>query len=316
MVHLYGEAHGVKEILDKELELWKGYYKAGYRHLFVEHSYFNAEFLNLWMKADDDTILLAVYDEWEQTLSHNPQTYEFYRAIKSACPETVFHGTDVGHQYSTTGQRYLDYLRETKAQSSEQWIKAQEAIQQGIQFYREENDVYRENTMVKNFIRELDVLGNEPVMGIYGAAHTGLHRMDITGQVPSMAQQLAQRYGSAIQSTDLSYLAKQAEPFRVDEIVLGARGYRGLYYGRKDMTGFKDIAYLDFWLLENAWEDFKGFACTGNVLPHNNYPMQVHLNQVYRISITKTDGSTTIEYYLSTGKISNGTKATQEVRIK
>ena len=36
----------------------------------------------------------------------------FYRTIKEQCPETVFHGTDVGHQYDSTGARYQDYLEE------------------------------------------------------------------------------------------------------------------------------------------------------------------------------------------------------------
>jgi hypothetical protein len=31
-------------------------------------------------------------------------------AIKNNYPETIFHGTDVSHQYETIGQFYLDYL--------------------------------------------------------------------------------------------------------------------------------------------------------------------------------------------------------------
>ena len=51
---------------------------------------------------------------------------------------------------------------------------AQEAIEQGKFFYEHSDDVYRENKMAENFIREFDRLTGENVMGIYGGAHTGL----------------------------------------------------------------------------------------------------------------------------------------------
>ncbi len=49
-IYLYGEQHGNDAILEKELELWYDHYhKDGMRHLFLEHPYYTAEFLNIWM---------------------------------------------------------------------------------------------------------------------------------------------------------------------------------------------------------------------------------------------------------------------------
>lgn len=113
-IQLYGESHGVKDMLAQELETWQGYYRQGQRHLFLELAYFTAEFLNLWMTEADDTTLVSVYKEWTGTACHNPYTYQFYKDLKATCPQTIFHGTDVGHQYDTTGQRYLQFLEELK----------------------------------------------------------------------------------------------------------------------------------------------------------------------------------------------------------
>lgn len=113
-IYLYGEAHGQAKIMDKEFDLWSEYYhNKGMRHLFVEMPYFTVEFLNLWMQSDNDDILQEIYEDWEGTASHNPYTKAFFQKIKSECPETIFHGTDVGHQYDTTGNRFLSYLQTT-----------------------------------------------------------------------------------------------------------------------------------------------------------------------------------------------------------
>lgn len=111
-IYLYGEQHGEKKILDYEIELWNQYYKdEGMRHLFIEYPYYTAELLNQWMQEGDDTILDAIYNDWEGSAAHNPDVKAFYRQIKIQCPDTIFHGTDVGHQYNSTGERYLEYLK-------------------------------------------------------------------------------------------------------------------------------------------------------------------------------------------------------------
>ena len=105
-IYLYGEIHGIAAIEEYEAERWKECYERGMRHLFVELSHYTAQWLNLWMDAEDDEILEQLHQDWESTLSSGAETLDFYRTIKEQCPETVFHGTDVGHQYDSTGARY------------------------------------------------------------------------------------------------------------------------------------------------------------------------------------------------------------------
>lgn len=83
---------------------------------------------------------------------------------------------------------------------------AQQDNEQGKRWREDRDDVYRENTMAENFVREFDALGGEPVMGIYGSAHTALDSPDFTKSVPSMATQLQERYGDVIYVEDLSDL--------------------------------------------------------------------------------------------------------------
>lgn len=317
-IYLYGEQHGVEKILEKEFEIWSRYYnEKGMRHLFVELSYYTAEFLNIWMKEDDDNILDELYEDWKGTASYNPAVKEFYKRIKSECPETVFHGTDVGHQYDTTGQRFLKYLEENNQKDSEKYSLTMEAIEQGKNFYKKEDYGYRENKMVENFIREFEKLDGESIMGIYGSAHTDFDAMEYNdGKVPCMANQLRKRYGDTVHSEDLSWIAKDIEPERTDIITVNNKEYEASYFGRQDLTGFKDYAFREFWRLENAYEDFKEMKKTGDVLPYNNYPMLIETGQVFVIDYTKKDGTVIRKYYRSDGYIWNGLPSTEEFVIK
>lgn len=317
-IYLYGERHSVEKILEKELELWHEYYhNENMRHLFIEDSYYSAKFLNLWMQSDSDDILEELYKDWEGTPSHIPYVKEYYKKIKSECPETIFHGTDVGHQHDTTGQRFLKYLEENNLESSQQYLLAQEAIEQGKYFYEHSDHVYRENKMVENFIREFDKLKGENIMGIYGAAHTDFDDMDyITNSVPCMANQLKERYGDAIYSEDLAWLGKEIEPFRVDTITVNEKDYEASYFGKQDLPVAKDYACREFWRLENAYDDFKDKKKTGDVLPYDNYPMLIETGQVFVIDYTKTDGSVEREYHRSNGDVWNGRPLTEEFTMK
>lgn len=317
-IYLYGEHHGVEKILEKELEVWGEYYhKENMRHLFVELPYYSAEFLNLWMESDSDDIMEELYKDWKSTASYNPYTKDFYKKIKSEYPETIFHGTDVGHQYNTTGQRFLKYLEENNLESTDKYSLAQEYIEQGKYYYQHSDDVYRENKMVENFILEFDKLKSENVMGIYGAAHTNFDAMDYrTRSVACMANQLKERYGDDIYSEDLSWLAKEIEPLRVDTLTVDEIKYEGSYFGKQDLTGFKDYSYREFWRLESAYEYFKDNEKTGNVLPYDNYPMMIETGEVFVIDHTKTDGSVERGYYRSDGYMWNGMPSTEEFTIK
>ena len=270
-IYLYGEEHASEAILEEEVELWNTYYHdSGMRDLFVELPYYSAEFLNLWMKSDNDDILEQLYQDWEGTAIHSQVVLDFYKRIKSECPETVFHGTDVGHQYQSTGERYLAYLQETgQSSSSEQYQLAQEAIEQGQHYYQYSDDVYRENTMTENFIREFDRLNGVDVMGIYGAAHIGIDALDYTtNTIPCMANQLHERYGDAVHAENLTLVH---DAYTVDTVQIGEKEYSAFYFGKTDLSAIlPDYQCREFWRLENAYDDFKDCPTTGNVLPYDN----------------------------------------------
>lgn len=315
LIYLYGEQHGIEQIMNKEFELWRGYYQnENMRHLFVELPYYTAEFLNVWMSSDNDDILDELYGDWEGAAIHTPLTKEFYKKIKDECPETVFHGTDVGHQYYSTGERFLEYLKTNNSESSGRHSLTEEAIEQGKNFTRRNDAGYRENKMTENFIREFDGLNNESVMGIYGSAHTG-GSGGLTDSDSIMINQLKKRYGNAVYSEDLAWLAKDIEPYRTDFLIVGGKEYEASYFGKEDLTGFKDYAYREFWRLEEAYDDFKDSPKTGNVLPYGNYPALIETGQVFLIEYIKTDGSAVKECHLADGYIWNDLPSTEEIRI-
>jgi len=317
---LYGESHGNKKILEKEFDLWNDYYKKGMRHLFVELPYYTGEFLNIWMKASDDSILDAVYKDWEGTASHNQYSLNFYMKIKKQCRETVFHGTDVGHQYDSTGDRYLKYLEEKNLKGTKAYVLAKENIAQGIKYYNERKSIYREkyreNMMVENFEREANQLNGQAIMGIYGSAHTGLNSKDSTGSIPCMATQLKAVYGSAIGSIDLSSIAKDIDPIRTEKVIIAGKEYIAYYYGRQNLNGIKNYLYRDFWKIENGYADFKNNAKTGDVLPYSNYPMTVNIGDMLLIDYLLSDNRTERKYYLSNGQYWNDQLTTEEINIK
>lgn len=125
-IYLYGEEHSKQSILDKELSIWGEYYEKGMRDLFVEFPYTDAQFLNLWMQADDDELLDLQFKDWEGTAGGTEVEKNFLKQIKEQYPETVFHGTDVGHTWERTGPRYLAYLEANGQKDSEEYRRAQE----------------------------------------------------------------------------------------------------------------------------------------------------------------------------------------------
>ncbi len=318
-IFLYGEQHSVENILEKEFELWSSYYhNNGMRDLFVELPYYTAEFMNIWMKSDDDDILDSLYQDWDGTAMHSQEVYNFYKRIKSDCPETVFHGTDVGHQYGTTGARFLEYLESTGQRQSDLYKLSEENIKQGQYYYQHSDNIYRENTMVENFIWEFDSLNGIDVMGIYGSAHTGTEAMDyMTSSVPCMANQLQKQYGNALHTEDLTSLALMNEPYRTDTIKVGEKEYTALYFGKTDLSAvLPDYQCREFWRLENAYDDFKDNSTTGNVLLYNNYPMEIETGQIFVIDYTKADGTVVREYHRSDGNTWQGSSVTEEFVVK
>ena len=103
------------------------------------------------------------------------------------------------------------------------------------------------------------------------------------------------------------------EPLRIDTITAAHTDYRAYYYGKQDLTGFKDFAYREFWQLDGAYQALKNSGKTGDWLPQSNYPMKVEANQVYVIDYTKTDNSKMRLYYISEGKMQNGQLITENI---
>lgn len=209
-IYLYGEVHADAKCLEQELELWGELYTNGTRDLFVEMPYYTAAYLNEWMHTESDDILDQLYQDLSGTQNHSQDVLDFYHQIKMDYPETVFHGTDVGHQYDSIGARYLAEMRAAGQASSEEYTLALENIEQGKTFYtliqqnKSEAYAYRENCMVQNFIREYENLSGANVMGIYGMMHTDPASTDYSGSVDSMAKQLTARYGDKLHTEDLS----------------------------------------------------------------------------------------------------------------
>ena len=220
-IMLYGEAHGDKNYYDAELALWKKCYDSGCRDLFVELPYFSAEFLNLWMKEDSDEIFDAWFEEIQGTQSGNKQCSDFYHQIKKECPETVFHGTDVGHQYDTTGPRYLEYLAQQGLADSDSYRLAQECMKQGMEFKADDADgdgisEVREAYMTSNFKEAYEKIGGK-IMGIYGSYHTEVNNPQ------RMAGRLYQTYGDTMTGVHLAnYIVDEKDrPYRFGFCITG-----------------------------------------------------------------------------------------------
>lgn len=317
-IYLYGESHGNEVLLAKEFELWESYYnQQGMRHLFVELPYYTAELMNVWMQEEDDEILEAIFFASSGTLGSTSYDMDFYIKIKENCPKTVFHGTDVGHQYDTTGAWYLKYLRDNGLEESEQYKLAEENIQQGIMFYAQDvemkisADAYREMKMTENFIREYEALNGQDIMGIYGAAHTSLDSLNYTSELDCMGTQLFKKYGDKMHSEDLYEWAK-ADSTIVEILMIDGKEYEALYFGE---TSFMDQK-VRFWRVEGAYEDFKDYPATGNVADYSFYPMNVEPGQVFVIDYEAADGTVTRTYHYDRGLQLEGWSVTEEFVIE
>ena len=314
-IYLFGEEHSNERILDKELELWKGYYDTGMRDLFVELPYYDAFFLNEWMKAENDELLDALFVEMDGTAACTPPVHDFYKRIKKEFPETVFHGTDVGHQYDTSGARCLEYLLANGySESSEEYLRTLETIEQGKTYYATNNHVFRENMLFANFIREYKALDGRPVMGIYGSAHTDLYGMDyMTATVPCMGNNLRSYFGDAVSSIDLTLVT---DPVDTVTLTLMGKEYTAVSYGVQNLSGvFDGYESRECWRIEDAYEDLKDVKTLDNVLPYDNYLMNVETGQVFMIVYNMTDGSKRVEYHRADGDTWNGKPVTYQMDI-
>lgn len=65
-VYLYGENHDIKPIYNEELNILRDYYKKGGRDYFLEYPHYCAQYLNLWMKSDNDEYLNKMFDFFKE----------------------------------------------------------------------------------------------------------------------------------------------------------------------------------------------------------------------------------------------------------
>ena len=313
-IYLYGETHADPACLEQELAAWDGYYhELGMRDLLIEVPSYTAQFMNLWMKAEDDAILSRLFEDWEGTAMHDQGVWDFYKSIKEQCPETVFHGFDVGHQYNTTGTRYLIGLALTGQMGSADWDETQQTIEQGKQYYQTGDDAYRENIMAENLARIFESLPmGASVMVITGSAHSNLYAMDYnTGTVPCMVGQLRQQYGAALQARNLSDGIDYTRAGDTQLVRLAGTDYTAVCLGEQDLSSrLPGYQSRIFWLVEGAYEAACALPATGEFLPYDNYLNPVEEGQVYRIDYLLADGSTESRYYRADGTLWQGQPAT------
>ncbi|WP_073998324.1 hypothetical protein [Anaerococcus urinomassiliensis] len=217
-IYLYGEEHGTQTDTDKEFALWKDYYdKEGMRNLFLEVPNYVAGYLNLWMDEEDDQILEILRDQYKFSQGNKLKHYgKLLRRIKKECPQTVFHGTDIGDFNDTLGQGYLKHLQ--KINDKTQIDRVKEVMDQGdrrdayIKEYKENQEDtrlariadFREHMLVENFIYEFDNLEDKRIMGIYGAYHVSNPEKIQMGEAEIMGDQIKSRYGDIVSTSILS----------------------------------------------------------------------------------------------------------------
>ena len=241
----------------------------------------------------------------------------FLKQIKERYPETVFHGTDVGHTWKSTGARYLAYLEANGQNDTAEYQRVLENIEQGKTYYATRQtdsdaaDAYRENKMVENFERsyqELEAERRADIMGIYGSAHiaSSYSRPDY------MAGQLSETYGGRVHTEDLSMLT---EPLATETITVNGKRYTASYFGEEDISKISGYKTRKFWRLENAYQDFKDLPTTGEVMGCNNYPMAVETGQVFMVELLNRAGTTEARYYRADGNQLEGQPVTEWVEV-
>lgn len=287
-IYLYGETHNVEEIVSKELEIWgKHYSDEDMRHLFIEAAYYTAELMNVWMNQEHDELIDFIFDNYPSHMSDIEKAVQkgFYKKIKSRYPETIFHGTDVGHQYDTIGEYYIDYLEEQGFKDSKKYNLAQENMLQGIKYYEAYDIEYREKMLLQNFVREYEELNGESVMGIYGAYHTRLPNKKSTEI--NLATDLTEIYGEDLTITDLTY--------EIATLIINDVHYMTEHYYKSFSDGPGDIVAIEQWYFIDNEDLFSDYPTWG-AISGNFYSKSLAPNQVYRTDFTMKDGSVDTVY--------------------
>ena len=315
---LCGEIHGDAACKAQELALWQARYAAGDRDLFLELGEPTALLLNRWMSTGDDALWQLIYRNWEGTPSHNRETEDFFRQLRADCPETVFHGIDLEHQYRITGHFCLALLEKEGRQESDEYRKALHSVEQAERFYQgwdgdlySRDNAYREEILAENFRSEYESLGRKRVMGIFGAAHTDPYGPDYyTGAIPSMAAQLRTRYGGDVACRDLR---GEGLP-RLTTLTVSGQEYRAIYYGETPLRNMGLLRSREFWRLPETYAEFSRWPGSGDNLPGSEYAMAVRPGEAYAIHYRRWDGTDFWWYGVCDGtRRADGTLNTEEV---
>ena len=316
--YLFGEIHGSEAVCLKEFEIWKDFYARGFRHFFLESPYFYAQFLNLWMNSEDDLILDELWADNKGSAGNSDFDREFFIKTKLFCPKTVFHGTDIGHTYDSTGKRYL----ESVSPDSEEYRLALENIEQGRKYYeaweKYSGEDYiegnREKEMAENFIREFNSV-NGDIVGFYGEAHIFSECVGNFGISENMCSMIKNHFGSKIQVVP-ELIKNLIEPLSSTEIELCEKKYSADYFG-KVYTPFDETCdYIEIFRLNNPGNDFGGFSKKDNFILEMLYPCGISDGEVFVIDSLKDEKSVLIQIFICDSFSDEYGKITTEIDME
>ena len=316
--YLFGEIHGSEAVCLKEFEIWKDFYGRGFRHLFLEIPYFNAQFLNLWINSEDDLILDELWADNKGAAGNSDFDREFFIKIKLFCPKTVFHGTDIGHTYDSTGKRYL----ESVSQDSEEYRLAFENAEQGRKYYEKWNEKCgesyfegsREKAMTENFIREFDK-ANCDIVGFYGEAHILSEYGANLGISENMCSMLKKHYGEGIKIVP-KLLKNLINPLSRTEIEIKSKKYEADYFGKIYTPYDETCEYIEIFRLKNFGNDFERFSKKENFIPEMIYPCNINDNDVFVIDSLKNGKSVMIQIFICDSFSEDYGKITTEIVLE
>jgi len=106
-----------------------------------------------------------------------------------------------------------------------------------------------------------------------------------------------------------------SQVIRKDKIAVNGKVYQAAYFGEVDISHWSKFVKREFWRLEEAYDDFKDMQQTGDVLPYNNFPINVEQGNVYVIDYTEQDGTLNRMVYIADGTVWEGLPSTCEIRI-
>ncbi len=318
--YLFGEIHGSEAVCLKEFEIWQDFYKHGLRHLFIESSYFEAQYLNKWMESGDNTILDEIWTEEADTVGNSVFSRDFYIKIKQNCPKTVFHGTDIGHAFNSTGKKFI----ETLSHDSEEYRISAENIEQGKKYYESwkksfdgkysDSESIREKAMADNFIREFDSVDDD-IVGIYGEAHIFSDGIENFGIEKCMCHRIEEYYSD--KADIIPELIKNLiKPLYFADININNKIYKASCFGKIFTPFDESCEYIEIFRINEPENDFKGFIKIDNFIPEALYPCNINNGDVFVIDSIKDKKTVTRQIFVCDNYSEEYGKITTEIEME